>query len=94
MPMLTKERLYMLFSLLCILSNQCRVLQSVCSPHVGWQDGLEVGTLTSELSSLGLNPDTAINCHRHVSQTGKGINVCAVLQMNVQLGIPSHSISW
>ena len=69
-------------------------LQSVYSPHVGWQDGFEVGTLASELSSLGLNPDAAINCHRRVSQTGKGINVCAVLQMNVQQGIPSYSISW
>ena len=84
----------MLFCLLCILSNQCGGLQPVCSPHVGWQDGLEVGTLASDLSSLGLNPDVAINCHHGVSQTVKGFNVCAVLQMNVQLGIFPHNIRW
>jgi len=68
---------------------------AVFSPHGGWQDGLEVDTLVPELSHLGLNPDTAINCHRGVSQIGKGINVCAVLRMNVQLGIkdPMESFS-
>ena len=29
----------------------------------GWQDGLDVCTLASELSSLGSNPDLAINGH-------------------------------
>ena len=36
----------------------------------GWQDGLEVCTLISKLSSLGLNPDPAINCHPGVPQAG------------------------
>ena len=36
----------------------------------GWQDGLEVRTLTSKLSSLGFNHDRAINCHPGVLQVG------------------------
>ena len=54
----------------------------------GWQDGLEICTLDSELSSLGcLNLDPTINCHPGVSQVGGGINVCAVPQMAVKLGV-------
>ena len=83
MHMLTKERVYIIFSLLCILSNQCEILQTVCSPHVGWQDGLGVDTIAPELSGMGLKPDTAINCRRGVSQTGKGINVFPILRVNV-----------
>ena len=33
-----------------------------------WQGGLEVRTLASKSSSLGSNPDAAINCHSGVSQ--------------------------
>jgi len=36
----------------------------------GWQDGLEVRSLTSKLFSLGSNLDPAINCHLGVSQAG------------------------
>ena len=36
----------------------------------GWQDALEVRTLTSKLSSLGLNLGSTINCHCGVSQAG------------------------
>ena len=36
----------------------------------GLQDGLSVRTLTVKLSSLGLNPDPAINCHPSVLQAG------------------------
>ena len=35
-------------------------------------------------SSLGLNPDPAINCHPGVSQAGWFINVCAVPRMDVK----------
>ena len=38
--------------------------------YVGWQDGLEVHTFASKLSSLGLNLDPAINWHLGVSQAG------------------------
>ena len=56
---------------------------------MGWQDGLEVQevcTQDSELSSLGLNPDPAINCHPGVSRAGWSIDVCAVPRMDVKLG--------
>ena len=36
----------------------------------GEQDSLEVRTLTCKLSSLGMNPKAAINCHPGVSQAG------------------------
>ena len=48
----------------------------------------------SKLSSLGLNPDPAINCHLGVSQAGWFINVCAVPWMDVKLGITSADISY
>ena len=37
--------------------------------ELGWQDGLEGCTLASKLSSLGSNPDAAINCHPGVSKS-------------------------
>ena len=40
------------------------------------QDSLEICTFTSKLSSLGSNPNPAINCHPGVSQAGLYINVC------------------
>ena len=39
-----------------------------------WQDSLEVRTLPAELSSLGLNPVRAINCHPGVLQAELGLN--------------------
>ena len=36
----------------------------------GWQDGPELRILVSKSSSLGLNPDSAINSHLGVSQVG------------------------
>ena len=42
---------------------------------MSWEDGLKVHTLTSKLSSLGLNLSPAINCHSGVSQAGCLINV-------------------
>ena len=61
---------------------------------MGSQDGLEVRTLVSQLSGLGLNPDPVINCRPGVSQAGWFINVCAVLQMDVKLDVPFAGISW
>ena len=51
------------------------------------QDGLgSWGTHTPlKLSSLGLNPDPAINCHSGVSQAGWFISACAALEMDVKL---------
>ena len=60
----------------------------------GWQDGLEVLTLFSKLSSLGLNPGPCINYHPGVSQAGSFINVCAVPRMDVKLSILPANISW
>ena len=53
----------------------------------GWQDGLEVCTVISKLSSLDLNLGPALNCHPGVS------SMCAVSRMDVKLSIPSVSIS-
>ena len=50
----------------------------------GWQDSQEVCALASELSSLGLNPDPAINCHPGVSHAGQGSNVCAINLVDVK----------
>ena len=55
-----------------------------------WQDGLEVRTLTSKLSSLGLNPDPAINYHPGVSQAGRFILLWAFPRMDVKLGHPIY----
>ena len=66
-------------------------LHDIC--RLSWQDGLEVRTLASKLSSLGLNPDPAMNCHPDVSQAGWFIDVCAVPRMDVKLGVPSAGIS-
>ena len=41
----------------------------------GWQDGFEVRTVASKLSTLGLNPDPAINCHPQ-SFTGRVTHQC------------------
>ena len=68
----------------------------------GWEDGLEVCTLASELSSLGFNPDPtischlkpAMNCHPGVSQAGLFINVCAIPWMVVKLHVLAADISW
>ena len=46
------------------------------------------------LSSLGLNPNPAINCHPGVSPAGWFINVCAIPWIYVELGVPSSGISW
>ena len=40
------------------------------SGKMGYQDGVLECTLTSQLSSLGLNPDRAVNGHAGVSQAG------------------------
>ena len=53
----------------------------------GWQDGREVRALTSKLSRMGSN-------HSGVSEAGRFINVRAVDQMDVKLGVPSAGISW
>ena len=45
---------------------------------------LELCILPTKLSSLGLNPDPAINCHPGVSQAGWFINVCTVHPMDVK----------
>ena len=54
------------------------------------EDGKEVRRLTSKLSSLGLNPDPAINYHLDVSKAGQFINVCVIPWM----GIKPASICW
>ena len=59
-----------------------------------WQDGREAQALTYKLSSLGLNPDSAINCHPGVSQAGRFINVCVVSQMDIKPGILSAGTSY
>ena len=57
----------------------------------GYQDGLEVRTLVSELSSLGLNLNPATNGQPGVLQAGWGIDVCAVPSMDVKpCGSPLH----
>ena len=60
----------------------------------GGKNSLKVCTLTAELSRLGLNPNTAINCHPDVFQAGSFIKVCAVPQRDVKLGVLSTGISW
>ena len=60
----------------------------------GWQDSLYVCALAFQQSSLGLNPDTAINWHPGVSQAGRGTDVRTVPQMDAQQGVLSTSISW
>ena len=59
-----------------------------------WKDVREVYTLVSKLAGLDCHPDSAMNCHPGVSQTGGFIHVCAVLRMDVKLGVPSAGISW
>ena len=59
----------------------------------GWPRLLEVRTLAFKLSSLGSNLGRAINCHLVVLQTEWFVNVCAVLQIDVKLGVPSAGIS-
>jgi len=54
---------------------------------------LVVRTLASQLSSLGLNPDRAINCHPGVSQAGRFIIVCAVKLDVTSAGIPPIFLS-
>ena len=53
--------------------------------HCSWQDGLEIHTLASKLSSLGLNPEPAINCPGVSRQGDSSINVCAVPRMDIKL---------
>ena len=57
---------------------------SLLTHLLGCQNGLEVGTLPSKLSSLRLNPNPAINRHPSVSQAGRFINACAVPRMDVK----------
>ena len=52
---------------------------------MGCKDSLEMCTFASELSSLGLNLEPAINCHPGVLQAGLCINVCAVAQMDIKM---------
>ena len=49
------------------------VEQAISKDYIEWmkwgsQDGLNVHTLVLNQSSLGLNPELAINCHPGVSQ--------------------------
>ena len=47
--------------------------------HLGWQDRLEICTLTFELSRVGSNVDPAINSHlgaSHDSDIQGGASVC------------------
>ena len=53
----------------------------------------EVCALLSQLSSLGSNPDLAINCHFSVSQAGWFNNLCVIPRTIVKLGVPSGGIS-
>jgi len=65
-------------------------LQSNESPH---HSRIAESYARSKLSSHGLNPNPAINCHSSVSQAGWFISVCAVPQMDVKLGVTSFGIS-
>ena len=60
----------------------------VMSPPAMSLQNLEVCTLTFELCSLGLDLDTATNSHPGVLHPGRGINECAISQMDVQLEDP------
>ena len=64
------------------------------TPCEGWKLGREVCTLASELSRVGLNPDTAINYLAGVLQSWRDIKVCAVPRIDVKLVVPSTSIRW
>ena len=55
---------------------------------MGWQDGLEVFTLTYKLSSLGWNPEPAINCHSRDSRQGD-LTMC-VPSLGLKLYWASH----
>ena len=55
---------------------------------------LEICTLATELSSLCLNLDSAVNCHPGVSQAGRGINVCAAPRSGMKLHFPFADIRW
>ena len=52
-----------------------------------------VCTLASDLSSLGLNINPAINCHPGVLHLWRCITKCAVSRMHVKLGVLSASTS-
>ena len=54
------------------------------------------GDYTPPLShpALGSNLGPAPNCHPGVSQARRSVNVCAVPQMDVKLGVSSASIPW
>ena len=61
---------------------------------MGCQDDLEVHTITSNLSILGLDLNPVINCHPAVSQARRFISECVIPGVDVKLGVPSVSISW
>ena len=56
-----------------VLKKNILLKQTYTTIEQGWYDGrdsLEVRTLASKPSSLGLNPDTAVNCRPGASQAG------------------------
>ena len=60
---------------------------------VGWQDNLEVCTLTFELSSLGLNLDAAINHHPGTWHAERSFNLCTILWMDLKMEETSAKIA-
>ena len=76
------QKNYLLTCLQCGIQENYLLtcLQCGITGPEGWEDGREICTLTSKLSSLGLNLSAAINCHPSVSQAGQFINVCAILR--------------
>ena len=77
-----------------VVKTAHKVRISILHQFMDLGDSLEVCTLNSELSSLGLNLGPAINSHPAVSQAGAFINVCAVPRMDVKLGVPSAGMNW
>ena len=60
----------------------------------GCQDYLAVCTLAYELSGLDSNLDPTVNCHPEISQTGRGINVYAILRKDIKQEDPSIRIGY
>lgn len=58
------------------------MIPTLYNKSVGWQDSSKAHTLTSELSSLGMKPDPAVDCQPDISQAERGINVCDIPYMD------------